>query len=186
MGPVITRTKLILAAAALGSLAIPSTSHAATSYSAPWARSHTSGDSGNRMTVDNNTGHAQILRGQIGTPGGALGCAANGGMIEFEQTVASTDPISKVTVAYSDALVGPFGFVKASVRKDGAGVQATVIRGPLAQTGTIEVALVNNDGSPKTVDGPIDIWFGVEVSGACLPSPPVEIAEATFTSLTVE
>jgi hypothetical protein len=183
----VNRTKLIIAAAAISALAIPTTSQAApTSFSAPWPRSHTSGDSGNRMTVDNNTGRAQILRGQVGTPGSALGCAAQGGMIEFEQTVTHSEPISKVTVTYTDALVGPFGFVKAAVRQNGTGVQASVVRGPLTGDGTLEVLLVNNDGSPRTVTGPVDVWFGVEVSGACLPSPPVEIADATFTSLSVE
>ena len=183
----VNRVSRIIGLAALAALAIPSGSHAAdaTTYSRPWPKSHTSGDSGNRMSVDNTTGKAQIIRGQVGTPGGALGCAAQGGMIEFEQTVTHDGPISKLSASYTDAIVGPFGFVKISVRKDGVPEQMTVVRGPLQGAGTIEVALADKQGNPITLEGPLDIWFGVEVSGACLPSPPVEIADATFTSLAV-
>lgn len=185
MGTVM-RSKLILASIALAAIAVPSTGHAeAQTFTAPWPKLHQGGDSGNRMTADANTGKAQILRTQAGAPNGSLGCNAAGGYIEFELPITSTDPISKVTVSYRDAIVGPFGFVKAAIRKNNAGVQATVTRGPLQGDGTLVIDVTAPDGSPSTVSGPVDLWFGVEVSGACLPSPPFEIADATFTSVTV-
>ena len=176
-----TMNKLTLGAAlaAVGALAVPTVGHAdAATFNAPWPAHHTGGDSGNQTSGNDATGEGQIVRLQAGAPNGSLGCNAAGGYYEFEQPI-SAEGVETITLSYSDALVGPFGFLKASVRQDGAGLEATVIRGPLNGAGTIVVEL------DDAVSGPIEVWFGAEVSGACLPSPPFEIAKATFTSLSI-
>lgn len=181
-----SRFRFLAAAVALAAL-VPSMGHAeASRFTAPYQGSHQGGDSFNNMSADPATGAVQILRVQFGAPNGSLGCNASGGFVELEQVVSHDEPISEVTASYTDALVGAFGFIKLAVRKDGEPIQASVARGPIQGAGIIKVSLTDLEGNPTSVAGPLTLWFGVEVSGACPPSPPFEFARATFTTLAVE
>lgn len=184
-----TMRKSTLAGAFIGliALAVPTAGQAAdTTYTPRWPGVHQGGDNYNNISKNQDTGEARIGRLNIGLPSGGLGCLGKGGFVEFEQsTLSHADPISSVTLSYKDAALTAFSFIKLSVRKGGEGLQASVIRGPLQGEGTVTIDLENVDGDPISVEGPLDIWFGLEVSSACPPTPPLELAQATFTSLKV-
>ncbi|MFP5224467.1 MAG: hypothetical protein ACLGH3_02740 [Actinomycetota bacterium] len=174
-----------MAAAAMLALLVPGIGQAETlTYSAPYDGIHQGGDAVNYISGSKDTGSLQIVRIAAGSPSGSLGCVGRGGYIELEQTVGGAgDAIATIEADYSDALVGPFGFVKVAVRKDGKPLQALVVRGPIYEAGTLSLTLTDLAGNPSPVEGPLEIWFGVEVSSSCPPSPPIEIARATFTEL---
>jgi len=181
------KSTLVGAFIGLIALAVPSAGQAAdTTYTPRWPSVHQGGDQYNNMSKNQDTGEARIGRLNIGLPSGGLGCLGKGGFIEFEQsTLSHADPISTVTLSYKDAALTAFSFIKLSVRQNGEGLQASVVRGPLQGDGTVEIALTDVNGAPISVAGPLDIWFGLEVSSACPPTPPLELAQATFTALKV-
>lgn len=174
-----------MATAAMLALLVPGIGQADTkSYPAPYQGLHQGGDSVNYMSGSKDTGDLRILRLAAGTPSGSLGCLGQGGFLELEQRVGSAgESISAIEADYIDAAIGAFGFAKIAVRKDGEPMEALVVRGPITGSGTLSLTLTDQAGTPTPVEGPLDIWFGVEVSSSCPPSPPLEIAKATFTQL---
>jgi hypothetical protein len=174
-----------MAAAAMLALLVPGIGQADTlTYAAPYEGIHQGGDNVNYISGDKDSGALQIVRLAAGSLSGSLGCVGRGGYIELEQTVASDgQTVTAVEADYTDALIGPFAFAKIAVRKDGEPLEALVVRGPIYEAGTLSLTLTDLDGNPAPVAGPLDIWFGLEVSSSCPPSPPLEIARATFTEL---
>lgn len=182
MGTVATGRKImkrfVLLLAVLA-LAAPALSRAdGGTYTAPYAMGPQGGDQFNRIEADPATGEMSILRYSVNAPfSGGLGCGGQGGFVFFAVSHDATDPVTSVTVSYTDALVGPYAFVNVGVRQGDGFLDGEVQRGIITEAGSVTVDL------PQPAIGALTVWFGLQVSSACPPAPPVEGAMLTFTSV---
>lgn len=170
--------KRLITAAALLALAIPLGAHAsATTVTAPFEQGPRGGDSYNHFdSSDPKTGDLAVLRIAPSGPSGGLGCGGSGGFNNFKVTRHFDEAVTSVTVAYTNAIVDPYTWIKLGVLQGGEYLRSAdpPQRGVIAGDGTISVEI------PAT-SGDITAYFGIETASAC---PNVDGGRATFTSVT--
>jgi hypothetical protein len=180
VGAVVRKTRFAIVALLALTLLIPATGHATTTeYVAPYAMGPQGGDANNYFDVHPDTGRMTVLRVQAAGISGGLGCGGSGGFSNF--AVAHPDAgATAVTVSFSDALVDPYTFIHLSVRQGSSFLGSASVQGPIVSgvVGASSLTLT----LPEASTGPIDIWFGIQVTSAC---PNIDGGTATFTSVAV-
>lgn len=167
--------KLVLAMLCVA-MVVPAIGHAApVTYTAPFALGPQGGDANNKTFTDASTGSVTVIRHQYAGIGGGLGCGGQGGWSYLRVNHTATDPVSSVTVTWTEGLVDPYTFLNVGVRKGANYLGSKVVRGPVVGDGSATVTLT----PPAT--GALEVWFGVQVGSAC---PNVDGGHAVFTGVT--
>jgi hypothetical protein len=171
------RASRLLAAviATVGLLALPAGAAPAKSYAPPFALGPSGGDSDGYQSADPQ-GRIVVFR-TYPAPG-PISCPGAGHYATFKVVHKVTGPVHKVTAAYTEALVDPFVYVSVGVRDATGRWIGSVKQGGAYDSGTVAVP-VRWD---KTVRGPLQVIFGLELSTAC---PSTDAGTIRFTSLTV-
>lgn len=165
--------------AALLSLAVPTSGHAAgTKFSPPYKAGPSGGDTYNYISSDPASGDMTVVRYYPIPTSTGLGCGGNAGFANFEVSATAETPVSKVTLEYADAIIDPYTWVSVTVRSGDTFVRTSPApqRGPVLGSGTIERTF------DAPVTGDLTIWFGIQVGAAC---PNFDGGTATFTSVTL-
>jgi hypothetical protein len=161
--------------AGLVALQSPSGAAPAKTYAPPFALGPTGGDSDGFASADPQ-GRITVMR-MYPAPG-PISCPGEGHYATFKVVHKVTAPVRKVSAAYTEALVDPFVYVSIGVRDaSGRWIGSRKIGGA-ADSGIFDVP-VRWD---KTVRGPLQVIFGLELSTAC---PHADAGTIRFTSLTV-
>ena len=171
------RRVLAAAVAVVGLLALPASSTAAPAktYKAPFAIGPAGGDSDGYASADPE-GRVTVFR-MYPAPG-PINCPGAGHFANLKVVHKVTAPVHKVTAAYDMTLVDPYVHVSVSVR-DATGRFIGNAK-PAGATGSGNIVVpVRWD---KTVRGPLQILFGLEIATAC---PHVDGGTINFTSVTV-
>src|SRR4029453_13444233 len=107
-----------------------------------------------------------------------ISCPGDGHYATLKVAHKVTGPVRKVTASYTQALVDPYVYVTVGVR-DATG----------RWIGSVKVAGLPNSGNvvgpirwAKTVRGPLQVIFGLELSTAC---PHADAGTINFTRVTV-
>jgi hypothetical protein len=172
------RSRVLAAAvAAVGLLAVPTSSTAAPSktYVAPFAIGPAGGDSDGFASADPQ-GRVTVFRAYPMV--GVINCPGAGHYATLKVVHKPTGPVRKVTAAYDQTLVDPYVHVSVGVR-DATGRWIGLTK-PAGLTGSGNVVVPVRWDS--TVRGPLQITFGLEVATAC---PHVDGGTINFTSVTV-
>jgi hypothetical protein len=168
---------------AMLSLAVPSGAHAAsTTFLPPYQAGPQGGDTYNYINADTSNGQMVLARYYPTPTTTGLGCDGHAGFANFAVTYdAGATPVSKIAIAYSNALVDPYTFINVTAISGDhfvhltRGGEGAPLRGPVVGSGTDELTL-----DPPTA-GPLTVWFGLQISAAC---PNFDAALATFGSVT--
>jgi hypothetical protein len=171
------RRVLTAAVAVLALLALQGPSSAAPSktYTAPYAVGPSGGDSDGYASADPQ-GRVTVFR-MYPAPG-PINCPGAGHFATLKVVHKLTGPVRKVTAAYDQALVDPYVHVTVGVRDATGRWLGNVKPAGLTNSGTIVVP-VRWD---KTVRGPLQVLFGLEIATAC---PHVDGGTINFTSVSV-
>jgi hypothetical protein len=167
-------TALLVMAGVLA-LQAPSGAAPAKTYAPPFAPGPSGGDSDGFASVDPQ---GRITVARMYPAPGPLGCPGQGHYATFKVVHKVTAPVRKVSVAYTEALVDPFVYVSIGVRDATGRWIASRKIGGATDSGTFVVP-VRWD---RTVRGPLQVIFGLELSTAC---PHADAGTIRFTSLTV-
>jgi hypothetical protein len=171
--------RMIPAAAAALALfvGVPGAQAADKTYTPAYTAGPSGGDSASKVTVDPATGKVQVL--QLSTTPGAIGCAAKGGYGYLRVQHVVTAAVTRVAVAFTDASMTPFAWLKVNVRDEKGYVGSLSVRGQkVAEAGTLNVILDRSPAVGKTMT----IDFGMEVASAC---PNADGGMVTYPSVTV-
>jgi hypothetical protein len=180
VGTVARKTRFAIVALLALTLLVPISGHAAsTTYGPPWAMGPQGGDANNYFDRNQDTGQMTVLRVQAAGISGGLGCGGSGGFSNFAVNHPAAGATA-VTVAFSDAIVDPYTFIHLSVRDGSSFLGSASVQGPIVHPvlGATSLTLT----LPEASTGPIEIWFGIQVTSAC---PNVDGGTATFTSVAV-
>jgi hypothetical protein len=164
-----------LAAAGLVALQAPSTAAPAKTYAPPFALGPTGGDSRGYASADPQ---GRITVGRVYPAPGPISCPGDGHYATFKVVHKVTAPVRKVRAAYTEALVDPYVYVTIGVRDASGRWIASRKTGGATDSGTFDLP-VHWD---RTVRGPLQVIFGLELSTAC---PHADAGTIRFTSLTV-
>ncbi len=160
---------------AVGLVAIPSGAAPAKTYAPPFALGPAGGDSEGYASADPQ-GRVTVMR--VYPAPGPISCPGDGHYATLKVVHKVTGPVRKVTAAYTQALVDPYVYVSVGVR-DATG-RWIGIRKASGLTGSGNVVVpIRWD---KTVRGPLQVIFGLELSTAC---PHADAGTINFTSVTV-
>src|SRR3954463_2880854 len=164
-----------LVAAGLVALQVPSTAAPSKTYNAPFAVGPSGGDSDGFASADPQ-GRGTVFRMDPGP--GPVNCPGAGHYATLKVVHKLTGPVHKVTAAYDQALVDPYVHVTVGVRDATGRWIGNAKPAGLTNSGNIVVP-VRWD---KTVRGPLQILFGLEIATAC---PHADGGTINFTSVTV-
>jgi hypothetical protein len=167
----------VLAAAllALGLLAIPSGAAPSKTYAPPFALGPTGGDAEGYASADPQ-GRVTVMR--VYPAPGPISCPGAGHYATLKVTHKLTGPVRRVTAAYTQALVDPYVYVTVGVRDATRRWIGSKKASGLIGDGTVVVPIRWD----KTVRGPLQVVFGLELSTAC---PHADAGTINFTSITV-
>ena len=172
-------SKRVLAAAlvAAGLVALPASSTAAPAktYAPPFAIGPAGGDNDGYASADPQ-GRVTVFR-MYPAPG-VINCPGAGHYATLKVVHKPTGPVRKVTTAYDTTLVDPYVHVSVSVKDATGRYIGNAKPAGLTGSGTIDVP-VRWD---KTVRGPLQVIFGLEIATAC---PHVDGGTINFTKVTV-
>jgi hypothetical protein len=180
VGTVVRNSRLMIVALLALALLIPSAGHAATTtYSAPYAMGPQGGDANNYFDVHPDTGQMTVLRIQAAGISGGLGCGGSGGFSNFKVNHPDAGA-SVVTVTFAEAIIDPYTFIHVSARQGDSFLGNASVQGPIVHPvlGATSLSLT----LPEAATGPIEIWFGIQVTSAC---PNIDGGTARFTSVAV-
>lgn len=170
-----TRRLLAAVIATVGLLALPSGAAPAKTYAPPFAAGPTGGDFEGLASADPG-GRVTVAR--VYPAPAVISCPGKGHYATLKVVHKLTGPVHKVSAAYTEALVDPFVYVSVGVRDaTGRWVGSSKVGGAI-DSGKIDVP-VRWD---KTVRGPLQVIFGLELSTAC---PHADAGTIRFTSITV-
>jgi hypothetical protein len=164
---------LALAAAAV----VPSSAGAAPAktYSAPFALGPSGGDGVGYASADPQ---GRVIVGRTYPAPGPINCPGGGQYATLKIVHKDAAPVRKVSAAFTEALVDPFVYVSVGVRDaTGRWIGSTKVGGATLD-GKVDVP-VRWD---KTVRGPLQVIFGLELSTAC---PHADGGMLRFTTVTV-
>ena len=169
------RRFLAVALLAVGLLASPSGAAPAKTYTAPFALGPAGGDSSGYASADPQ-GRVTVMRAYPAP--GPISCPGDGHYATLKVVHKVTGPVRKVTAAYTQALVDPYVYVSVGVRDaKGRWIGSTKAAG-LTDSGDVVVP-VRWD---KSVRGPLQVIFGLELSTAC---PHADAGTINFVSITI-
>ena len=171
------RRMLAAGLAVVGLLALqgPSTAAPAKTYAPPFAIGPSGGDSDGFASADPQ---GRVTVGRIYPAPGPINCPGAGHFATLKVVHKPTAAVRKVTAAYDQALVDPYVHVSVGVR-DATGRWIGSAK-PAGLTGSGSVVVpVRWD---RTVRGPLQIIFGLEIATAC---PHADGGTIRFTSVTV-
>lgn len=171
------RRVLAAALVAVGLLALqaPSTAAPSKTYTAPFALGPSGGDSDGYASADPQ-GRVTVFR--VYPAPGPINCPGAGHYATLKVVHNLTGPVHKVTAAYTQAVVDPYVHVSVGVRDaTGRWIGNTKPAG-LTNSGEVVVP-VRWD---KTIRGPLQVIFGLEIATAC---PHADAGTINFTSVTV-
>jgi hypothetical protein len=169
------RRALAAALLACGLLAVPSGAAPAKTYLPPYAIGPTGGDADGFASADPK-GRVTVLR--VYPAPGPISCPGEGHYATLKLVHRLTSPVRRVTVAYNQTFVDPYVYVSVGVR-DATGRWIASKKAPgLTDSGNVVVP-VRWD---KTVRGPLQVVFGLELSTAC---PHADAGTINFTSVTL-
>lgn len=169
------RRALVAVLLATAVLALPSGAAPARTYPPPFAIGPTGGDSDGFASADPK-GRVTVLR--LYPAPGPISCPGDGHYATLKVVHKLTAPVRKVSVAYTQAFVDPYVYVSVGIR-DATGRWIGSKKAPgLTDSGNIVVP-VRWD---KTVRGPLQVIFGLELSTAC---PHADAGTINFASVTV-
>jgi hypothetical protein len=175
VGTVTARRVLAAALLAVGLLAIPSGAAPAKTYAPPFALGPSGGDADGFASADPN-GRVTVAR--VYPAPGPINCPGAGHFANLKVVHKLTGPVRKVTAAYTQALVDPYVHVSVGVRDATGRWIGNAKPAGLTNSGTIDVP-VRWD---KTVRGPLQVIFGLEIATAC---PHADAGTINFTAITV-
>ena len=164
-----------LVAVALLALQAPSTAAPSKTYTAPFAVGPSGGDSDGYASADPQ-GRVTVFR--VYPAPGPINCPGAGHYAYLKVVHKLTGPVHKVTAAYDQALVDPYVHVSVGVRDVTGRWIGNAKPAGLTDSGSIVVP-VRWD---KTVRGPLQVIFGLEVATAC---PHADGGTINFTSVLV-
>jgi hypothetical protein len=174
MGPLMRRA-LVAALLVVSVLAVPSGAAPARTYSPPFAIGPSGGDADGYASADPQ-GRVTVLR--VYPAPGPISCPGDGHYATLKVAHRLAGPVRKVAAAYTDALVDPYVYVSVGVRD--ATRRWIGVRKASGLTGSGSVVVpIRWD---KTVRGPLEVVFGLELSTAC---PHADAGTINFTSVTV-
>jgi hypothetical protein len=171
------RRILAVAVTAVALLAFqgPSTAAPAKTYTAPYAIGPSGGDSDGYASADPQ-GRVTVFRAYPMV--GVINCPGAGHYATLKVVHKITGPVHKVTAAYDNTFVDPYVHVSVGVR-DATGRWIGLAK-PAGLTGSGNVVVpVRWD---KTVRGPLQVIFGLEIATAC---PHIDGGTINFSSVTV-
>jgi hypothetical protein len=183
------RRRVVVGAVVLAAVSLLGPARADTTYttftqgpSSPTSNSPGQDEFNNHEMADPSTGQVTVLRTNLAP--GALNCAGTGAFDYLRVTAAG--PVSKVTVAYTNATLDAFTFVEATVRSVDANGTPVDYLGPAAQkrgpvagaTGTLSITL----DAPIADSSGFVVDVGLYTASAC---PNVDGGTVTFTGVTV-
>jgi hypothetical protein len=175
VGTVKARRLLAAAIAAVGLLAIPSGAATAKTYAPPYALGPSGGDSNGYESADPG-GRVTVMR--VYPAPAVISCPGAGHYATLKVVHKLTGPVHKVSADYTEAAVDPFVYVSVGVRDaTGRWIGSTKVGGA-TDSGKIDVPIRWD----KTVRGPLQVIFGLELSTAC---PHADAGTLRFTSVTV-
>jgi len=169
---------LLAVASVAGPASAASPGTRAQTYRPPFEKGARGGDSFNDVYSDPSSGQVMVARGYpVFNP---FGCGdSRGGWVTLRVHVRALARISKVEVDFTNALVDPYSFVTASVRRGSLYLGSKQREGPIGCSGKIMVPL---DLGTAPAGSRVRIDFGVATPSAC---PNADIAEARFTRVVV-
>ena len=170
--------RLVAAAlAAVGLLALqgPSTAAPAKTYAPPFAIGPSGGDSDGFASADPQ-GRVTVMRAYPAP--GPINCPGAGHFATLKVVHNLTGPVHKVTAAYDQALVDPYVHVSVGIRDATGRWIGNAKPAGLTNSGSIAVPIRWD----KTVRGPLQVVFGLEIATAC---PHVDAGTIRFTAVTV-
>jgi hypothetical protein len=159
----------------VGLLAVPSGAAPAKTYAPPFALGPAGGDSFGYESAEPQ-GRVTVMR--VYPAPGPISCPGDGHYATLKVVHKVTGPVRKVAAAYTEALVDPYVYVTVGVRdatRRWIGVKKV---SGLTGSGSVVVP-VRWD---RTVRGPLQVVFGLELSTAC---PHADAGTISFTSITV-
>jgi len=171
----VMRRLLAATLVAVGLLAIPSGAAPAKTYAPPFALGPSGGDSDGFASADPQ-GRVTVMR--IYPAPGPINCPGAGHYATLKVVHKLTGPVHKVTAAYTQALVDPYVHVSVGVRDATGRWIGNAKPAGLTDSGTIAVPIRWD----KTVRGPLQVIFGLEIATAC---PHADAGTINFTSVTV-
>jgi hypothetical protein len=178
VGTVRAPSRLLAAAVAVIGLVVlqaPSQAAPSKTYAPPFALGPSGGDSDGFSSADPG---GRIIVGRMYPAPGPISCPGGGQFATFKVVHKVTAPVHKVSAAYTEALVDPYVYVSIGVRDaTGRWIGSRKIGGA-TNAGTFDVP-VRWD---RTIRGPLQVIFGLELSTAC---PHADGGTIRFTSLTV-
>ena len=169
--------RLVLLAAAAAVVALPATSHAAPSktYSAPFAVGPAGGDNLGFRSADPN---GQVMVGRVYPMVGPISCPGGGAYADLKVVHKDRAKVKKVSASYTQALIDPYVYLSVGVR-DATGRWIGLVKpAGLTDSGNLVVP-VRWD---RSVRGPLQVIFGLEIATAC---PHADAGTINFTSVTV-
>jgi hypothetical protein len=175
VGTVRARQLVAAAVATVGLLALPSGAAPAKTYSPPFALGPSGGDSDGYQSADPQ---GRVIVARMYPIPGPIGCPGAGHYATLKVVHTLTGPVHKVSAAYTEALVDPFVYVSVGVRDATGRWIGSVKQGGASDSGSIDVPIRWD----KTVRGPLQVIFGLELSTAC---PHADAGTIRFTSVKV-
>jgi hypothetical protein len=169
---------VIAVAAAVGTGA-SAASGTTTSYGPPFHRGPISQKSVWNYQSANPAGRVAV--GRVYVIPAIAGCGNGSPFAKLQITHHAKAPVTAVAVKYNQAAVDPYTFLRVGVRDTAGNWLATkAVRGPVANTGTVTVAVGWPAGLPVPKD--IVVEFGLEQAGAC---PSADFGTVNFTQIRV-
>ena len=169
------RRALAAALVAVGLLAVPSGAAPAKTYTAPFAVGPSGGDNDGFASADPQ-GRVTVFR--LYPAPGPINCPGAGHYATLKVVHKLSGPVHKVTAAYDQALVDPYVHVSVGVRDATGRWIGNAKPAGLTDSGNVVVP-VRWD---RSVRGPLQVIFGLEIATAC---PHADAGTINFTSVTV-
>ena len=169
------RRVLLAALLAFGLLASPSGAATAKTYAPPFALGPSGGDAEGFASADPQ-GRVTVMR--VYPAPGPISCPGEGHYATLKVVHKLTGRVRKVTAAYDQALVDPYVYVSVGVRDATKRWIGSTKASGLFGEGTVVVPIRWD----RTVRGPLEVVFGLELSTAC---PHADAGTINFRSVTV-
>jgi hypothetical protein len=169
------RRALLATLLALGVLAVPSGAAPAKTYAPPFVLGPSGGDADGYASADPQ-GRVTVMR--IYPAPGPISCPGAGHYATLKVRHKVTGAVRKVSAAYTQAVVDPYVYVTVGIRDASRRWIGSRKVSGLVGDGTVVVPIRWD----RTVRGPLEVVFGLELSTAC---PHADAGTINFRSITV-
>ncbi|MFN2614824.1 MAG: hypothetical protein ABR552_08440 [Actinomycetota bacterium] len=183
--------RVLIACIVMATFVVPSAARADSATYGPgsgFQAGPSGGDTFNFAKADPATGQVTVARAGTGTPTNSLGCKASGGFAYLAIDHLVTSSVNAITVSISNYALDHFSWLKvtASIAGQDGSLATVYVWGPDAgTTKTVTLVPESPTGARPQPNQTLHVIFGGETSTACLPTPNVDGALATFTQVQI-